>query len=146
MGHGGLDKRGRFPFVLFFLLLFYSIIFPVCTLVVKAGGGTSTGNIYSSTVLLKKNLTKGPCLCDPHSAESARPPLPPFTIPKKTVIDTKNVDYQKGRSERMHDTSSDFFFFSCSSSSSHPPPSLKCKQIELLLQTITDGGEVTREK
>lgn len=73
----GLTSAAGFRlFFVFLLLLFYSIIFPVCTVVVKAGGGTSTGNIYSSTVLLKKNLTKGPCLCDPHSAESARPPSP----------------------------------------------------------------------
>lgn len=52
-GHEGLDKQKVF----------------VCTLVVKAeGGSTSTGNIHSSTVLLKnpeRTISR-----DPHSLES----------------------------------------------------------------------------
>lgn len=71
-GHGGLDKRQVF----------------VCTLVVKAeGGSTSTGNIYSSTVLLK-TPTKDHLLRSTFSRVHLYI-LPLLQSLKRQVIDTK---------------------------------------------------------
>ena len=91
-----------------------------CTLVVKAGGSTSTGNIESSG-----NLTQD------HSALIHNTSL---LSPKRTVIDTKcgpSKDYQK----HMHTNSSEFLFFPFfffTNSTLNPPSTVEYKLYFLL--------------